>query len=164
MTVDTPTPATRQQLYAVLIALAGDTLLLPNLAVAEVVARDAVQPNPRLPPWLPGLLEWNGRRLPVLRFEPLNRGEAASDPRRERLVVLNSNGRHLPSGQFALVTQAYPHLVTLNRAALQPLPLRERDRPELLLARARVANQEALIPDLDMLEAEIARALTTAGV
>jgi chemosensory pili system protein ChpC len=145
----------------VLIALSGDTLLLPNLAVAEVVARDAIQPLSQLPPpWLAGQIDWSGRRLPVLRFEALNRGKPASDPRRERVVVLNSHGRHLPSGQFALVTQAYPHLVTLNRAALQPLALRETDRPELLLARVRVANQEALIPDLDMIEAEIARALS----
>ena len=47
---------------------------------------------------------------------------------------------------------------------MQPAPLRDSDRPELLLTRARVANQEALIPDLDMVEAEIARALAAASV
>lgn len=152
-----------KQLYAVLIALAGDTLLLPNVAIAEVVGREAIQPDPRLPDWLAGHLDWNGRRLPVLRFERLNGGAAAGDPRRERVVVLNSSGRHLPSGQLALVTQAYPHLVTLTRAALQPQPLRDGDRPELLLTRARVANQSALIPDLDVLEAEIVRATLPAA-
>src|SRR3546814_13274169 len=84
----------------------------------------------------------------------------SADSRRERVVIINSNGRHLPSGQFALLTQAYPHLVTLTRAALQPEPLRTSDRDDLLLSRARVANQVALLPDLDMIEAEIARALS----
>src|SRR3546814_9096610 len=88
----------------------------------------------------------------------------SADSRRERVVIINSNGRHLPSGQFALLTQAYPHLVTLTRAALQPEPLRTSDRDDLLLSRARVANQVALIPDLDMIEAEIARALSPASV
>lgn len=155
----TPAPAGKTQLYAVLISLAGDTLLLPNLAVAEVVARDAVQPAPQLPPWLAGTLEHGGRRLPVLRFERLNGGGSESDTRRERVVIINTLGRHLPSGQFALITQAYPHLVTLNRAALQALPLHDEDRAELLLARVRVANQDALIPDLDRVEIEIARAV-----
>lgn len=155
---------TSKQLYAVLIALAGDTLLLPNIAIAEVVARDAVQPDPRLPSWLAGFIEWNSRRLPVLRFEVLNGGAMPDDSRRERVVVINSNGRHLPSGQFALITQAYPHLVTLTRVAVQPEPLRDSDRNELLLSRARVANQVALIPDLDMIEAEIARALSPSSV
>ncbi|MFT4047236.1 MAG: chemotaxis protein CheW [Solimonas sp.] len=152
----------RRQLYAVLIALAGDTLLLPNVAVAEVVARHAVQPAPQLPAWLAGELDYDGRRLPVLRFERLNRGKADGDARRERVVIVHSHGRHLPSGQFALITQAYPHLVTLSRAALQPLALREGDRDELVLARVRIANQEALIPDLERIEAEIAGALAPA--
>ncbi|WP_169729281.1 chemotaxis protein CheW [Solimonas soli] len=162
--MDTPTSSTagKTQLYAVLISLAGDTLLLPNLAIAEVVARDAVQPAAQLPPWLAGYLEHGGRRLPVLRFERLNGGGAAADARRERVVIVNTLGRHLPSGQFAMVTQTYPHLVTLNRAALQPLPLRDGDRAELLLARVRVASHEALIPDLDRVELEIARALAAA--
>lgn len=153
-----------RQLYAVLMALAGDMLLLPNAAIAEVVAREAVQPDVRLPAWLAGFVEWNSRRLPVLRFEVLNGGAMPVDSRRERVVIINSNGRHLPSGQFALLTQAYPHLVTLTRAALQAEPLRASDRDDLLLSRARVANQVALIPDLDMIEAEIARALSPAGV
>src|SRR3546814_13918069 len=88
----------------------------------------------------------------------------SADSRRERVVIINSNGRHLPSGQFALLTQAYPHLVTLTRAALQPEPLRTSDRDDLLLSRARVANQVALIPDLDMNVAEIARPLSPARV
>src|SRR3546814_3894777 len=100
---------------AVLMALAGDMMLLPNAAIAEVVARESVQPDVRLPAWLAGFIEWNSRRLPVLRFEVLNGGVMSADSRRERVVIINSNGRHLPSGQFALLTQAYPHLVTLTR-------------------------------------------------
>jgi chemosensory pili system protein ChpC len=159
MTVETTTLPGKSQLYAVLIALAGDTILLPNVAIAEVVARDAVQPMAQPRPWLAGQIDHGGRRLPVLRFERLNGGEGGADARRERVVVINTQGRHLPSAQFALITQTYPHLVTLSRAALQPLPLRASDRAELLLARVRVANQEALIPDLDRIEVEIARAL-----
>ncbi|NKF22348.1 chemotaxis protein CheW [Solimonas marina] len=150
-------------LYAVLMALSGDTLLLPNVAIAEVVARETLQPDLRLPAWIAGFVDWNSRRVPALRFEVLNGGAVPEASRRERVVVLNSSGRYLPSGQLAIVTQAYPHLVTLTRAALQPAPLRDSDRAELVLARTRVANQLAAIPDLDMIEAEVARALPAAA-
>lgn len=152
-----------RQLYAVLMALGSDTLLLPNVAIAEVIARETVQADLRLPSWIAGYADWNSRRIPAIRFEVLNGAPAPPDSRRERVVVVNSSGRYLPSGQFAIITQAYPHLVTLTRVALQPEPLRDTDRAELLLARARVANQTAAIPDLDMIEAEIVRALPAAG-
>lgn len=151
----------REQLYAVLMSLHEDTLLLPNAAVAEVLSRDALQRAGGGPAWLLGHCEWNNRRVPVIRFEALNGGSGAGDPRRERVVVLNSPGRHLPSGQLAIVAQGYPHLVTLNRAALHPVELDAVDRDDLVLSRVRIASQVALIPDLETVEAEIAHALRT---
>lgn len=148
---------TREQIYAVLMTIHEDTLLLPNATVAEVLARDALQADAAGPEWLLGYCDWNNRRVPVVRFEQLNRGSAPTDPRRERLVVLNSLGRHLPSGHLAILTQGYPHLVTLNRAAVRTMQLRDTDRDDLVLSRVRIANQEALIPDLEQIEAEIAR-------
>lgn len=151
--------AVREQLYAVLLAIHQDTLLLPNAAVAEVLPRDALQAGAGgVGPWLAGHCDWNNRRVPVVRFELLNNARLATDPRRERLVVLNSLGRHLPSGHLAVVAQGYPHLVTLNRSAMRPAPLRQTDRDDLVLSRVRIANQEALIPSLEQIEAEIARA------
>src|SRR3546814_9143070 len=85
---------TSKQLYAVLMALAGDMMLLPNAAIAEVVARESVQPDVRLPAWLAGFIEWNSRRLPVLRFEVLNGGVMSADSRRERVVIINRSEEH----------------------------------------------------------------------
>lgn len=150
---------TREQVYAVLMSVHEDTLLLPNAAVVEVLPRDALQGgDAQASSWLIGHCDWNNRRVPVVRFELLNNGRVAADPRRERIVVLNSLGRHLASGHLAIVTQGYPHLVTLNQSAVQGTPLRSADRDDLVLSRVRIANQEALIPDLEVLEAEIARA------
>ncbi len=150
----------RNELYAVLMAMNQDTLLLPNAAVAEVLPRDALQKHAGGDglSWLLGHCDWNNRRVPVVSFERLNNAESASDPRRERIVVLNSLGKHLPSGNLAIMTQGYPHLVTLNRSAMRSTRLRENDREDLVLTRVRIANQEALIPNLEQIEAEIARA------
>ncbi|PPE75349.1 hypothetical protein C3942_00150 [Solimonas fluminis] len=153
----------REQIYAVLMALEGDTLLLPNAAVAEVVARDSLQPpDPGAPAWLAGYCDWNNRRVPVISFEAANGSGHNGESRRARVVVLNSFGSHLPSGLLAIVSQGYPHLVTLNRSAVKPLELRPTDRADLVLSRVRIANQEAAIPDLAALEAEIARVQSAA--
>ncbi len=149
---------TREQIYAALIAIDGDHLLLPNAAVAEVLGNDALVPSLKTPPWLRGTCAWNSRQIPVLCFEQLAGAATAGDARRQRIVVLHSPGRHLPSGNLAVLSQGYPHLVTLNRAALESIPLRETDRDDLVLSRVRIASQQALIPDLETIEAEIARA------
>ena len=49
------------QLYCVLIALADDTLLLPNAAVAETVGQEGLMVNEAEPRWVAGELEWNRR-------------------------------------------------------------------------------------------------------
>lgn len=144
------------RVYAVLIAIAGDTLLLPNAAVAEVLGGEPLAVTEAMPAGLRGHLDWNGRRVPVLCFEQLN-PTPPGESRRERLIVLHTPGRHLPGAHLAIVAQAYPHLLMLREGTAQPLPLREGDRDDLVLARLRIGSQEALIPDLEGLEAELSR-------
>ncbi len=148
-----------QQLYAVLVALQSDTLLLPNLAVAEVVSLDGLRLLSGSPPWFAGLLPWQGRELPIARFELLNNGAAEPPSRRTRIAVINSVSSRLSAGRYGILTEGYPHLVTLNRSALRPAESRPQDG-ELILSRVRVASQEALIPNLERIEIEMAGVLS----
>jgi len=147
-----------EQIYAVLIALDRDTILLPNVAVAEVVSRELVRPAEGGPPWLAGHLDWNNRRVPAIRFETLNGGPVVAPARRDRAVIINTPGVHLRNATVAIIAQGYPLLVTLNREALKAHPLRDSDRTDLVLSRVRISSREALIPDLETLEADIAAA------
>src|SRR5688572_30238940 len=110
----------REELYAVLVSLASDTLLLPNAAVAEVISADRIDPAPAgSPPWLAGRATYNNRQLSVVRFELLNGATPAEDTKRTRLAVIQPLTGALRTGQYAIVCQGYPHLVTLNRTALR---------------------------------------------
>ena len=151
-----------QQLYAVLVALQSDTLLLPNLAVAEVMSLEELRPIDGAPPWFAGMLAWQGRELPIAHFELLNNGAAEAPSRRTRIAIINSVSTRLSAGRYGILTEGYPHLVTLNRAALKPGEPRPQDS-ELVLSRVRVASQEALIPNLEMIEAELAAVLAKQG-
>lgn len=146
------------QLYCALLSLREDTLLLPNAAVAEAVGQDALRPEGRGPAWLAGTLDWNHRRLPALSFESLNGQPRPVLNKRSRLVVLNPVSSEAGDTSFALVCQGYPHLIPLSRVAIAPLPLGANDRPEYVLARVRIGNTEALIPDLDRIAALLRQA------
>jgi chemotaxis signal transduction protein len=138
------------QLYCVLLALRDDTLVLPNALIAEASAQDSLElRDDGTDRWLAGQVRWRNQRLPAVNFETLNGGLAAPVSRRSRMVVLHALGERPEDRPWALVCQGYPHLVTLSRVALAPLPLRESDHPEYVLARVRIGNSEALIPDLD---------------
>lgn len=142
---------------AVLIALDEDSLLLPNLAVAEVLSKDLLQKNGEGTSALAGHVLWNGKKIPVVNFEVLNGAEPQPEiPRRGRVTLLHSIGTH-SFGTIGVMTQGYPHLVTLNRDAMQPGVLRESDRRNLVMARVNISNQEVLVPDFDAIEYEIMR-------
>lgn len=147
---------TRDEIYAVLMKLTGDTLLLPNAAVAEVVSAERLQPAaPGSPDWLAGTIAYNERTLPVLRFEVMNGGQSAGPSARLRVAVLHGISDRLRSGQYGVLCQGYPHLVTLNREALKKEPHVARDR-KVVLSRVKIANTSALIPDLELMESELA--------
>lgn len=147
-----------KEFYGVFIAVEGDTVLLPNVAVAEVVAHGKVGAVDGAPPWWLGHIDWNGARVPLVSLEALNGKTVPQTTRRSRIAVINTPGRELDVGQIAFLCQGYPHLVTLNRAAMAAEALDPDDNDDLVLARTRIANTRAMIPDLESIERQIHQA------
>lgn len=148
----------REELYSVLVSLATDTLLLPNVAVAEVITADRLEAPPAgAPPWFAGRVTHQNVSIPVVRFEVLNGGAVPEDSRRARLAIVHAVSDRLRAGLYGIVCQGYPHLVTLNRTALKAEPSLERDRPHLVLSRVSIAKTNALIPDLEAIELHLAQ-------
>jgi chemosensory pili system protein ChpC len=143
--------------FALLVSLHGGRLLLPNLAVAEVVSLDGLQPpSAGAPAWLLGRLPWQGLEIPVLRFESLNGRTVAAPGRRSRAVIVNTIGRKLATGRFGLLCEGYPHLATIEAGALQAAALRPDDDPGFVLSRAVLGGESVVIPDLEALEQALA--------
>lgn len=154
----------KDEVYAVLMKLVGDTLLLPNSAVAEVVSAARLQAAAAgSPDWLAGSISYNERTLPVLRFEVLNGGRPAGDTHRLRVAIVHGITDRLRSGQYAVLCQGYPHLVTLNREALKKEPRVITDREDLVLSRVKIANTSALIPNLELMESKLADLESVSG-
>jgi chemosensory pili system protein ChpC len=155
---------TREELYAVLVALPGDTLLLPNAAVAEVVSPERLErASDAAPPWFAGSISYNNRRLPVVRFEVLNGARRSEDTRRTRVAIVQTITDRVRAGQYGIVCQGYPHLVTLNRTAVRKEPNVGSDRDAMVLTRVSIANTSALIPNLEAIEMQLATLEAAAG-
>ena len=78
-------------LTGLLVPLSDRTLLVPNVAVAELIPYRAPQVSAGMPAWFLGQVAWRDLRLPLLSFE------AASDGQPQvgagaRVVVLNALG------------------------------------------------------------------------
>ncbi|MEC9408607.1 MAG: chemotaxis protein CheW [Abyssibacter sp.] len=147
------------QVYGALVALNGETWLLPNAAIADVLAFDNVELNTGSPDWLFGFVDWRDRRLPLIAAEGLLGLPIPERMPRARLLVMNTVTDQVQAGQYVLVAQGYPQLVTVNERAVQQdwsdgLPERANTA-----CRVRIGSNSALIPDLDRIEAKIASAL-----
>jgi len=143
---------------SVLIALDGEggRLLLPKLAVPEVLGLEALSFQANGPVWLLGMAQWREREIPAISFEAMCGQAMPVRSRRSRLVVINSLGVHLETGWFALLSQGHPHLATLSEHALQP---EVGDHAPVELCRLRLGNTRAVIPDLETIELQLSDAL-----
>jgi chemosensory pili system protein ChpC len=146
----------------VVIQLAGARLLLPNAAIAEVLSYAPPEPVADAPDWLLGRMRWRGWQLPLISFSRMAGLAQDQGGLGSKVLVFKALGGNAKAPYFAILTQGFPRLVTVSRAALKV----DADGGELPLAvQARVIlNQDdALVPDLEAIEMLITAALADAA-
>ena len=154
---------TTEIIRGVLIQVADARLLLPNATIAEVLSYAAPEPVADAPDWLLGRIRWRGWQLPLLafsRFAGIASGEQGGLG--SKVVVLKALGGDPKHPFFALLTQGFPRLVTVTEAALVSGGDDEA-LPEGVLARVRLNEDDALVPDLAALEESLAGVLAAAA-
>ncbi|HID49660.1 MAG TPA: chemotaxis protein CheW [Chromatiales bacterium] len=142
-------------IHCLLIPLHGEMLLLPNAAVAEVVAYSEPESIADAPDWLLGKVLWRDHTVPLISFERASGGSAGANREGARIAVLNTLNSNPDVPYVAVVIQGIPHLqvvapdtITENKDAIAQRPS--------VLAQVLVEGQEVLVPDLDSLEQRIA--------
>ncbi len=144
-------PIAEISVRSLLIPLSGMTLILPNTAVAEVADYQPPHRSPDAPGWLLGIMPWRGRSVPLLAFEHfvgLSPGVGGVHARAVICNTLNGNA-HMPF--IAVLAQGIPRLQEVKAEALEEVEKGEGDAMAVA-ARVRIAGQEGVIPDLDVLE------------
>lgn len=141
-----------QPLYAVLIGLREDALLLPNAAMAEVLSMDQVHSTEASLPGKIGNVVWHGYTLPVIDFDQMT-GHVDDRPmRRPRIVVLHALDNRLPGRAYAVLCEGQPQLIPVDASSVKPAAFKSNDRSEYVLSRARVSVREVIIPNLEHIE------------
>ncbi|MEX6501892.1 chemotaxis protein CheW [Pseudomonas zhanjiangensis] len=140
-------------LTGLLVPLADRTLLLPNVAVAELIPYRAPQVSAGMPAWFLGQIPWRDLQLPLLSFEAAS-GAQAKVAAGARVAVINALGGRPQVKFIALLVQGIPRSVKVGAdlaradAALAPLELDAVSLGENVLK----------IPDLIGLEQKLADA------
>lgn len=140
-------------LTALLVPLTDRTLLLPNVAVAELIPYRAPQVTPGLPAWFLGQVAWRDLQLPLLSFEAASDGQAQIG-QGARVAVINALGGRDQVKFIALLVQGIPRSLKVDgnlarsSEALAPLEL---DAVQL-------GDAVVKIPDLVGLEQKLADA------
>ncbi|HTE40006.1 MAG TPA: chemotaxis protein CheW [Steroidobacteraceae bacterium] len=139
-------------LYGLLIPLAEERLLLPRVTVAEVITWQAPEKSEGTPAWHLGLIQWNGRPIPVISFEAMC-GQAFPAPGgRTRIAVLVAIGEQITGGYFGVVTQGFPQLVRANSDVIKSELNHSFSDRSPIICRVRMLNESPLIPDLFRVE------------
>ncbi|MFC0677168.1 chemotaxis protein CheW [Lysobacter korlensis] len=148
----------------VLIQVAGARLLLPNATIAEVLSY--ADPDPvgaEAPDWLLGRMRWRGWMLPLIAFGRLAGVSEEKAALGSKVVVLKALAGTTKTPYFAILTQGFPRLVTVSRAALAVEDDSDDALPQGVQARVRLNEDSALLPDLEAVETLVAEALAHAA-
>ncbi|HEX5840863.1 MAG TPA: chemotaxis protein CheW [Pseudomonas sp.] len=147
------TQNTVSSLTALLVPLADRNLLLPNVALAELIPYRAPQVSEGMPDWLLGQISWRDLRLPLLSFEAASDGQAQVGAG-ARVAVLNALGGRPAVKFIALLVQGIPRSIKvgpdLARAEVRLAPLE--------LDAVNLGDGLVKIPDLIGLEQKLADA------
>jgi len=137
-------------LRTILIPLQRGQVILPSATLVEVLPYSPPEPSPETPDWVLGSLSWRQGRVPIISMDTLVHGDLPEFGARSRIAVLRSLGEAAGIEHYAILIQAVPRLVTLERKLITLDPTAE--EREGVMTSVKVASQAAYIPDLGHIE------------
>jgi chemosensory pili system protein ChpC len=137
-----------RHLTGLLLPLSDRNLIVPNVAVAELVDYQQGAFDLDTPPWYLGRVTWRNRQIPLLSFESAC-GQKTVIGDRARIVILNALGGRPDLKFIALLVQGIPRSYKLDsQLSYVDVPLCSLEQ-----AAVQVGDQVAKVPDLLALEA-----------
>lgn len=144
--------ATPTEIPSLMVPLQGRPLLVPNLAVAEIVPFNAPVPVSGKPQWFLGHIMWRGVKVPVVSVVQL-RGEDEVIPPEARITMFNGIGGLVPF--YGVIAHGIPRLVRVRQEDVEPTDGMYTPIDDAFVA---VGGELAIIPNLVQLETMIAEA------
>lgn len=146
------------EIRGVMIPVTAGRVLLPNATVAEVITYSVPEKVPDAPEWLLGRLAWRGWRLPLFSFAMLTGSATAENYTNAKVAVLKALGGNARLPFVAMLAQGFPRLTTITPDLLIPSG-DDAEFPPGVRAQVMVRDDEAVIPDLGVIENLVAEAI-----
>lgn len=146
-----------RELATFLLPLMEHTLLVPNVAVAEIIDYQVPQAADDAPDWYLGLMPWRTIQIPVISFEALNGHPLQERNVEVRIAVFNGISANETMPFWGMLTQGIPRQMRLLPEEVYPsqsLAVGITEKQNVV-----VSGEEAVLPDLDKVEAKILQVL-----
>lgn len=134
------------------VPLSGMNLLVPNVAIAEVINYQPVESIDQGPDWLIGKILWRDREVPVISMERILGFEERASMFGARISIVNSVSRNSKVPFFAMVTSGIPRLFSAEADALGDSVLDSITSKEMVADAVQIGSEEALIPNLEKIQ------------
>ncbi len=134
------------------VPLEGVNLLLPNVAVAEVINYQPLDMIQSGPDWLLGSLRWRDKLLPIISMERLCGFNLPQGGRAARISILNSVQADSDMPFYAIVTAGIPRLFSADEEALGPSLMAANNLPDTVADCVQIGSEQALIPNMEVVQ------------
>jgi len=145
------------QVNSLLLPVTGAVLLVPQLAVAEVLnsgelgVEDLHSDNTSVSPHCYGWIRWRNQDIPLLSFDSIYSGQRPSLDEGLKVVICNAVFKAAATGFYALVVSGFPRFTCLSMESEMVLEGSPSDQ-EGVQMRVNIDGEEVLIPDFDFIE------------
>lgn len=143
-------------IHCLTIPLYEETAILPNAAIAEVIAYKAPTPIDDAPEWFLGYISWRDKRVPLISFEAVSGKDVHAAIKNSRIAVLNTINGNAQIPYVGVLSQGIPSLALVQEEGLEDKGDVVEDRPAVG-AFVNFGGMEALIPNIDEIEQRLIR-------
>lgn len=137
---------------SMLLPVQDKLLLLPGVAVAEIVNYSYPDCPADAPDWFLGYIEWRKLSVPLLSFELLNGQSMPGSARAPRIAVINNTGVNDDVPFIAIVMQGIPRLMRIMSQDIAEVEDASLASAELAAMSIAGSAETVVIPDVSVLE------------
>ena len=149
----------QEKVRSLWVPLRDMNLLLPNVAVAEIISYRIPTACEGMPEWFLGMVQWRGQEIPVISLEAVCGMNVPSNPVFSRLMVVNSVNPDSQLKHYAIVTAGLPGLIQFGDDTADEVADYGKDGLQCIV---RIGGEQAVIPDLPYLQGLLEKCLDEA--
>lgn len=143
-----------QAVHCLKIPLLNESALLPNAAVAEVIAYSEPERVSDAPNWFMGHLQWRDHRVPLISLEAVS-GAEMFEKTGSRIAVLNTLNSNPRVPYIAILLQGIPSLAVVKPDTLKWNEENPTLENQTVSAYVDLDGDKSMVPDIDNLEKRI---------